>query len=201
MSGGYWLGMGVGASLIMAIGAQNAHVLRMGLRRQHVGLTVATCVIIDALLIAAGVAGMGAVIQSSPLLLSVARWGGAVFLLGYGLRALRAAWHPQTLVAGDALSITAPRAVTTALALSLLNPHVYLDTVVLLGAIGGQQPAASRLPFALGAMTASLLWFGAIGFGAKSLAHRLDKPNTWRAIDLLTGVMMLSLAVLVASGG
>lgn len=191
----YLKGLGLTAGLIVAIGAQNAHVLRMGLRRQHVGLTVAVCIAIDILLISAGVAGMGAVIDGNPLLLDLARWGGALFLVWYGLRAWRAALQSGTLEVGEqAATLTPGQAFTAVLSLSLLNPHVYLDTVVLLGSIGGQQAGAGKLWFSLGAMTSSVVWFLALGFGARLLLPLFSRPVSWRVLDGLIGVVMLSLA-------
>jgi L-lysine exporter family protein LysE/ArgO len=188
-------GMGIGASLIMAIGAQNAHVLRVGVRRQHVALTVLACILIDIALIAAGVAGMGALIQSSPLLLGAARWGGAAFLLWYGLRSWAAVLRPGALVAdAGAAPPGLRRALLSVLALSLLNPHVYLDTVVLLGSLGANYPLHERASFAVGAMTASLFWFTALGFGASQLSGLLQRPPVWKAIEALTGAIMLALA-------
>lgn len=195
----YLNGIGLCASLIMAIGAQNAHVLRMGLKRQHILITVLTCVVLDAVLIVLGVAGMGTLIQSSPSLLVAARWGGAAFLLWYGLRSLRAVLSSETLASErDAEQPSARQAFFTVLALSLLNPHVYLDTVVLIGAIGGQYPATARGSFAAGAMTASLLWFCMLGFGAQRLSGLFNKPAAWKCIDALTGAMMLGLAGSIA---
>lgn len=191
----YLKGMGLGAGLIIAIGAQNAHVLRMGLRQQHVGLTVAVCIAVDILLIGAGVAGMGAVIDGSPLLLDLARWGGALFLAWYGLRAWRAALDSGALkVDAQTTALTPGQAFTAVLALSLLNPHVYLDTVVLLGSIGGQQAGIGKLWFSLGAMTASAIWFLSLGFGARLLLPLFSRPVSWRILDGLIGVVMLSLA-------
>ncbi|MFC3530565.1 LysE/ArgO family amino acid transporter [Vogesella facilis] len=191
----FFKGMGLGASLIMAIGSQNAHVLRMGLLRQHVGATVLVCIVCDALLISAGVAGMGALIEQSPLLLELARWGGAAFLFWYGLRAWRAVLSNDSLaVAAGNVAIPLQQALATVLALTLLNPHVYLDTVVLLGSIGGQQPADSRLWFALGASCASLLWFLALGYGARLLAPLFARPLSWRVLDGVVGAVMWSLA-------
>ncbi|SFU87400.1 LysE/ArgO family amino acid transporter [Pseudoduganella namucuonensis] len=195
-------GLGLGASLIMAIGAQNAHVLRVGVRRQHVALTVATCVVIDVLLIGAGVAGMGVLIQSSPLLMGAARWGGAAFLLWYGLRSWAALLRPGALPAGEGgAPVSARNALLSVLAMSLLNPHVYLDAVVLLGAIGGNYPAHERPSFAVGAMTASLIWFTALGFGASRLSDLLRRPLAWKCIEALTGAIMLALAAALAFGG
>lgn len=192
----YVNGLGLGASLIMAIGAQNAHVLRMGIRRQHVVLTVIACVIIDIVLISLGVAGAGAVIQNSPTLLIIARWGGAAFLLWYGLRSWRSLLTPKSLNLGaEAAAPDARQALTTVVALSLLNPHVYLDTVVLLGSVGGSYPESQqRMGFSFGAMTASVLWFTALGFGAAQLSGVFQRPMVWKGIEALTGATMIALA-------
>jgi L-lysine exporter family protein LysE/ArgO len=188
-------GMGLGASLIMAIGAQNAHVLRVGVRRQHVAATVAICILIDVVLIAAGVAGMGALIQESPLLMGLARWGGAAFLVWYGLRSWASMLRADALeVRQGAVSPSLQRALVSVLALSLLNPHVYLDTLVLLGTLGGNYPQHQRASFAVGAMTASLLWFTALGFGASRLSEVFQRPLVWKGIEALTGFIMLTLA-------
>ena len=187
--------LGLCAALIMAIGAQNAYVLKVGVQKQHLVLTLAICIILDGLLIAAGVLGMGALVQSSPILLSVARWGGAAFLLAYGLRSWAAVFRQNSLQLAEASSpVTAKRALLTILAISLLNPHVYLDTVVLLGSIGGSYPVEQQPSFILGAATASLLWFGVLGFAAHALSRYLAKPAAWRCIDGLTGAVMLFLA-------
>lgn len=194
-------GLGLCAGLIMAIGSQNAHVLRTGLKREHVGLTVLACILIDATLIALGVAGMGAVVQSSPLLLGLARWGGAAFLLWYGIRSWRAVFASGALkVSAAEARVTAGQALAAIVALSLLNPHVYLDTVVLLGAIGGSFPADERFMFALGATTASALWFVCLGYGATRLSSWFARPVAWKWIDGMTGTMMLALSVSVAVG-
>ncbi len=192
-------GLGLGAGLIMAIGAQNAHVLRTGLRREHVGLTVLVCIVVDAGLIALGVAGMGTAVQASPLLLALAKWGGAAFLLWYGLRSWRAVFAVGALaIAPDGARTSVRQALLSVLALSLLNPHVYLDTVVLLGAIGGSFPAPQRLSFAAGAMCASALWFSALGFGARKLSPLFARPSAWKWIDGLAGTTMLALSASVA---
>lgn len=191
----YVNGLGLGASLIMAIGAQNAHVLRMGIRRQHVALTVAACIVIDVVLIGLGVAGAGAMIQDSPLLMATARWGGAAFLLWYGLRSWRSMLTPKALAVNAAEPAPhARQALASVAALSLLNPHVYLDTVILLGSVGGSYPAGQRWAFSAGAMTASLLWFTALGFGATRLAGVLGRPLAWKCIEGLTGAIMFALA-------
>jgi L-lysine exporter family protein LysE/ArgO len=195
----YLQGLGLGAGLIIAIGAQNAHVLRMGLRRQHIAITVGVCILCDVVLIAAGVAGMGAVIGRNPALLALVRWGGAGFLAWYGVRAWRAAWRGGALAVDGGLAALDPRqALGMALALSLLNPHVYLDTVVLLGSIGGQQAGLGRLWFAAGAMSASVAWFLSLGFGARVLSPLFSRPQAWRALDGMIGAVMLVLAGMLA---
>lgn len=189
------LGLGTGLSLIIAIGAQNAFVLRQGLRREHVLPVVVVCALSDALLIVAGVAGVGAALTLLPWLLPVVTVGGAVFLTVYGLLAARRAWRPHTLTA-EAGGRATPLATTvgTCLALTWLNPHVYLDTVVLLGSIANSQ-ADGRWWFAAGAVLGSLVWFGALGFGARLLRPLFARPVAWRVLDGVIAVVMLALAV------
>jgi len=195
----YLQGLVLGAGLIMGIGAQNAHVLRTAVRGHHVLPTVATCILVDVILIAAGTAGLGALIQSSPLLLALARYGGAAFLVWYGLRCWQSSLRGGASLAADpsAQTQTLGAALATVLALSLLNPHVYLDTVVLLGAVGSSLAQDDRSSFALGAITASILWFSAIGLGARRFASVLARPAVWRVIEALTGAMMFVLAALL----
>jgi L-lysine exporter family protein LysE/ArgO len=192
-------GLGMGASLIMPIGAQNAHVIRTGVSGRHVGLTVASCVIVDIALIALGMAGLGQLVESSSWLLAAARYGGAAFLLWYGVRCWTSAVRGAgARPAADAQQApTARRALAAVLAMSLLNPHVYLDTVVLLGAVGSSLAAGHRGAFAAGAMTASLLWFCALGLVAQRCAFVLGRPMVWRAIEAFTGATMLVLAILL----
>ena len=198
----FFNGLGLGAGLIMAIGAQNIHVLRTGLRSEHVGLTVLTCILIDASLIALGVAGMGTLVQASPVLLAMAKWGGAAFLLWYGLRSWRAVFvNSAVQVAANQVPTSRRQALLSVLALSLLNPHVYLDTVVLLGAIGGGFAPAGRPSFAAGATCASVLWFSALGYGATALSRLFARPTAWKWIDGIAGTTMLALSVSVASSG
>lgn len=195
-------GLGLGASLIMAIGAQNAHVIRTGVRGQHVLATVAACIAVDVLLIGLGIAGLGALVEASPTLMAVARYGGAAFLVWYGWRCWTSSLRGGASLAAspDAKAQTLGRALATVLALSLLNPHVYLDTVVLLGAVGSSLAGEARLSFALGAMTASVLWFSALGLGARRFATVLGRPAVWRAIEAATGTLMLVLAYLLVRG-
>jgi L-lysine exporter family protein LysE/ArgO len=192
-------GLAMGASLIMPIGAQNAHVIRTGVSGRHVGLTVAACILIDVSLIALGMAGLGKLVESSSWLLAAARYGGAAFLLWYGLRCWTSAWRGGS--GGPAVQGGEQpgrrRALFTVLAMSLLNPHVYLDTVVLLGAVGSSLAAGHRGAFAAGAMLASLLWFSLLGLGARRCAFVLGRPAVWRAIEGFTGTTMLVLAVLL----
>lgn len=192
-------GLGMGASLIMPIGAQNAHVIRTGVRGRHLLLTVATCVLIDITLIGLGMSGFGALVEASPLLLAICRWGGALFLVWYGCRCLKSAWqtHTAPVQQDGARAGSARQAFTLVLAMSLLNPHVYLDTVVLLGAVGSSLAAGHRTAFAAGAMLASLLWFSGLGLLARRCAFVLARPAVWRAVEVFTGATMLVLAALL----
>ncbi|MGO1053415.1 LysE/ArgO family amino acid transporter [Crossiella sp. CA198] len=190
-------GLGTGLSLIIAIGSQNAFVLRQGLRREHVLPVVAICGISDAVLIVAGVSGIGGLVQLWPGALTVVGWAGAVFLVGYGLLAARRALRPSALQAGTTGGGSVRAAILTCLALTWLNPHVYLDTVLLLGSVGNGYGAA-RWIFAAGAVAGSLLWFGALGFGARSLSGLFAKPVAWRVLDSLIAVTMLVLGVTMA---
>ena len=195
-------GLGLGASLIMAIGAQNAHVIRTAVRGRHVLATVATCIVVDVLLIGLGMSGLGALVEASPTLMAVARYGGAAFLVWYGWRCWKSSLRGGASLdlSLEAQNLTLGRALVTVLALSLLNPHVYLDTVVLLGAVGSSLAGDARPSFALGAMTASVLWFSALGLGAQRFARVLGRPSVWRAIEALTGSLMLVLAYLLVQG-
>ena len=188
-------GLGLGLSLIVAIGAQNAFVLRQGLRREHIVPVIAICAVSDAVLIALGVAGAGIVFDAVPWLIDVVRWVGFAFLLGYGALAARRALRPQRLLATEG---AAPRTVLTVVgttvALTWLNPHVYLDTVVLLGSIASTH-GDNRWAFAAGAMLGSVLWFTALGLGARLLAPLFAKPVAWRVLDALIAVVMAVIAV------
>jgi L-lysine exporter family protein LysE/ArgO len=191
-------GLALGFGLIVAIGAQNAFVLRQGLRREHVGSVVLFCAAADAMLIAVGVLGMAQALGQSPGLARALALAGAVFLAVYGAQALRRACRVQRLetsAAGSSLSRAA--AVTQAAAFTLLNPHVYLDTVLLVGSIGAQQPAALRGWFIAGAAGASLAWFSLLGFGARWLAPWFARPRAWQVLDGLIGVTMLVLSGLL----
>jgi L-lysine exporter family protein LysE/ArgO len=193
-------GLGFGLSLIIAIGAQNAFVLRQGLRREHVLAVVAICALSDALLIALGVAGLGTLLQLVPWLLVVVRVGGAAFLIVYGVLAARRALRPAALITEDAGHSTPLwTAVLTCLALTWLNPHVYLDTVVLLGSVAGTH-GDDRWWFGLGAAVGSILWFSALGFGARFLRPLFAKPMAWRVLDGIIAVVMTAIAISLLLG-
>jgi L-lysine exporter family protein LysE/ArgO len=191
-------GFGLGAGLIIAIGAQNAYVLRQGIRREHVLLIATLCFLCDATLIAAGAAGFGRLVSSMPELERIAAWGGAAFLAAYGARAFYSALRPGRLEVGEEEPRAGGSALEAAgitLALSLLNPHVYLDTVVLLGSIAGQFEPEHRVWFAVGAMGASGVWFYGLGLGARWLAPLFRRPVAWRVLDLGIGCVMWGIAV------
>lgn len=185
-----------GLSLIVAIGAQNAFVLRQGLRREHVFAIVLFAAVSDAILIIVGIAGLGAVIQSYPLALEVIRYFGAAYLVWFGVSALRRALNPSSLDAGQGAGISLGKAVATVAALTYLNPHVYLDTVILLGGIGNQF-GAERWLFAIGAATASFVWFFSLGYFAKLLSRFVSSPKFWRVLDGFIALVMFSIAVLL----
>lgn len=192
-------GAGTGLSLIVAIGSQNAFVLQRGLRRDRVPLVVAICAVSDIVLIVAGVAGIGALLTRWPHVVDVVRWAGAAFLIGYGLLALRRAVRPAALVAAGAVATSVRATVLTTIALTWLNPHVYLDTVLLLGSVGNGFGDA-RWWFVVGACVASGVWFTALGFGAGALAGVFRRPAAWRALDLLIAATMLTLGVVLLRG-
>jgi L-lysine exporter family protein LysE/ArgO len=186
---GFFAGLG----LIVAIGAQNAFVIRQGLKRQHVLAVVAICALADAALIALGIAGLGAIIQGLPWLLEGVRWFGVAYLTWFGIKSVRSAFKNQTMdtSGGDAGSLK--KAVLAVLGFTFLNPHVYLDTVILLGSISNQF-AEDRWIFGFGAMTASIVWFSTIGFGARAASRFMSKPIFWRVLDSLIAAVMFSIA-------
>ena len=193
---GFFLSFG----LILAIGAQNAFVLRQGIRGEHVMAVVLTCAICDALLITLGVSGFGAIMAAAPWVEPLFRWGGAAFLLIYAARAARSAWR-----GGEALDPAANKSmglratVLTCLALTWLNPHVYLDTVILIGSISTQYHGA-RLQFGIGAATASFVFFMALGYGASLLRPLFARPAAWRVLDAIVAIIMAAIAILLILG-
>ena len=184
-------------TLIAAIGAQNAFVLRQGIRREHVLPVVAVCTVSDIVLISAGIAGFGALISAHPSVVDIAKFGGAAFLLGYGLLAARRAWRPSALTPSESAPARLVEVVITCLALTWLNPHVYLDTVVLLGALANEH-RDDRWLFGIGAVTASAVWFVTLGLGARRLAGLFATPMTWRILDGLIAIVMIGLGLWLA---
>ncbi|MEW5628037.1 LysE/ArgO family amino acid transporter [Streptomyces hydrogenans] len=191
-------GFGTGLSLIVAIGAQNAFVLRQGARRQAVLAVVGICAVSDALLIAFGVAGLGAVVTAWPAGLAVVGLAGGAFLICYGLLAARRALRPagEALATKGAAAGSVRTAVLTCLAMTWLNPHVYLDTVLLLGSVAADR-GSLRWVFGLGAMLASLTWFAGLGYGARLLGGVLSRPAAWRVLDTLVAATMLAMGVML----
>ena len=195
-------GLVTGLTLIVAIGAQNAFVLRQGIRREHVGAVALLCSVSDAALILAGVTGIGTIVERARVVLDVVRWAGAAFLMGYAVLALRRAVHPGELHATTGGPPVALRPVlTTAAALTFLNPHVYLDTVLLVGSIANQHGDPGRWVFAFGAVLGSFLWFFGLAYGAGRLAPLFARPAAWRVLDGLIAVVMATIAVSLLLGG
>lgn len=193
-------GFSLSAALIVAIGAQNLFVLRQGLRAEHVGPIVLFFGLSDALLIAAGVSGVGAFLSAAPQLTTLLAAGGAAFLGWYGIAALRRMASPSAMSAAAGGSVTLGRAIATGAAFSFLNPHVYLDTVLLMGTAGSAQPEELRPVFALGAAAASFTWFITLGYGARLLQPVFSRPSAWRVLDLVVGIVMLTLAASLLVG-
>ena len=189
-------GLLTGAALIIAIGAQNAYVLRQGIRREHVLPIVAICALSDAVLIIAGVGGMGALVAAAPGLITAVKWLGAAFLIAYGLLAARRALHAEHLdaAANGGGPVPLRTAILTVLAFTWLNPHVYLDTLVFLGSVATSH-AGQRWGFAAGAAGASLLWFTGLGYGARLLAPIFARPIAWRVLDAVIAVVMIALGI------
>lgn len=193
-------GLASGLSLIVAIGAQNAFVLRQGLQRSHVALVIAVCAVSDLVLILLGVAGIGAIIERAPAVLDVVRWAGAAFLVAYGALAAWRAIRGQAagqLGAGQTVSWVA--VLGTGLAFTWLNPHVYLDTVLLLGSLASTHGPDGRWWFAAGAGLASVAWFTALGVGARFLAPVFRRRSAWRVLDAAIAAVMFSMAVLLVA--
>ncbi|HET8765144.1 MAG TPA: LysE/ArgO family amino acid transporter [Rhodanobacter sp.] len=196
----WFAGLAAGAGLIIAIGAQNAFVLRQGLQRRHVGAVVLVCIAADLVLITLGVAGLGLLVRGSPGVLQVVRYAGVAFLAAYGVLALHRAWRGESgLRPADDAATSRRRALLACLGFTLLNPHVYLDTVVLLGSLSTHYAGVGRWFFAAGAGTASVLWFTALGYGARALLPVFRSPVAWRVLDVLVAAFMLALAGLLAA--
>ena len=192
-------GLLTGLSLIVAIGAQNAYVLRQGLRRAYVGPVVTICTLSDYVLIVAGVGGIGLIVQHAGWALQAVRWFGVAFLAWYGLTSAWRARRPaSSLSAARGEASNKPAVIRSVVALTWLNPHVYLDTMVLLGSIANTQGTSGRWWFAVGACVASTLWFAGLGYGARFAAGLLATPRAWQVLDLLIAATMLGIAVKLA---
>ncbi len=191
-------GFGVSAGLIIAIGAQNAHVLSLGIRQQHPMAAALICSFFDAILIIAGVLGMGLLLEQFPSLNLYASLGGALFLGIYGVRALRSAAFPGTLTPSESeLPGSLKLVVISTLMVTLLNPHVYLDTMILIGTVGGRYSATDQLLFIAGAALASCSWFFTLAWGGRKLRPLFSSPGAWRILDLIVAMTMLTLSVLL----
>jgi L-lysine exporter family protein LysE/ArgO len=198
MTSAFLNGFVLGASLIIAIGAQNAFILKQGLLRQHVFILCLICALSDALLIAAGVGGLGTLISSNPALIKAITLFGALFLAAYAFMAFRRAFHASSMgVSGEGSSLG--KAIATVLALTFLNPHVYLDTVMLLGGLSSRYEGDARLAYGVGAMLASFVWFFSLGYGARLLLPLFQKPSAWRVLDILIGIVMSLIAISLAA--
>jgi L-lysine exporter family protein LysE/ArgO len=195
LSADFWSGFATSMALIVAIGSQNAFVLRQGLRREHVLPLVLFCALSDASLIVAGIAGLGVMLRGNATWMAVTRYGGALFLGGYALLAARRAWVGSQLQLDATRSSTLPAALAACFGFTFLNPHVYLDTVVLLGSVAAQRGDSARWVFAAGACAASGVWFSALGFGARLLGPLFEQVAAWRVLDSLIALVMAVLAV------
>ena len=190
----FFTGFAMSAALIMAIGAQNLFVLRQGLKREYVGPIVLFCGCADAILIGAGVGGVGALVGAMPQLTLVLTLGGAAFLAWYGCKAFERMLAPEAMAVAAQGRLSLGSAMGAAAAFTFLNPHVYLDTVLLMGAAGSAQAPALRPVFVAGAATASITWFAALGYGARILTPLFARPAAWKVLDAIVGVVMMALA-------
>ena len=188
-------GFAISFGLIVAIGAQNAFILRQGLMREHVFALCLVASLSDALLVALGVAGVGTFVASNATLFTVMTLGGAVFLTVYGAMAARRALSPSALVAGRCEGLSLRAALATLLALTFLNPHVYVDTLLLVGSLSARFEGAGRLAFGIGATSASFVWFFLLGYGARLLAPLFARPAAWRVLDAIIALIMWSIAL------
>lgn len=191
-------GLLLGASLIIAIGAQNAFILRQGLLRRHVFVLCLICAVSDAALIALGVGGLGTLISQAPVLIKAVTIGGVLFLGAYAVIAFRRALHPQAMNRDDTKSGSLKAAIATCLAFTFLNPHVYLDMVVLIGGLSAHFEDGARMAFGVGAALVSFIWFFGLGYGARLLEPVFARPAAWRVLDVIIGLVMSALAISLA---
>lgn len=190
-------GFGAAGGLIVAIGAQNAFVLSQGVRRNHHFIIALVCIVCDIVFISAGIAGFGRTVSTNPLLSQLVAWGGAGFLFFYGLRSFRSAFRGASMDISERTAMTMKTAIITTLAVTLLNPHFYLDTVILLGSVSSQFHGESRLYFWVGSVSASTLWFISLTLGGQMLAPLFKKQISWRILDSIVCATMWGIAVLL----
>ncbi|WP_028584194.1 LysE/ArgO family amino acid transporter [Desulfogranum mediterraneum] len=188
-------GLTTGAALIIAIGAQSSFILSNGIRKNRILTIILICSLCDAVLISTGISGVGALINSRPLLAQLTLWGGSCFLFAYGLRSLFSAVKGGRMEPAGRVEDSLATVVLSTLAVTLLNPHVYLDTMVLIGSIGARFNGQERLLFAAGAICASCLWFALLGFGGRKLAPLFRSNTSWRILDTMLGLLMFSLGI------
>ena len=193
-------GFALGGSLIIAIGAQNAFVIRQGVLNQYVFWICLFCSMSDAILIWSGIYGLAAVLAVAPQMLALLRYGGAAFLVWYGVKAFRRALDPNAMTVSDSNSKSLVSALAMCAAFTWLNPHVYVDTVLLVGSIANARVSGEQLPFAFGASLASFVWFFVIGYGAKALRGPLSQPKVWRGIDAAIAGIMFWIAIKLLLG-
>jgi len=193
----FFKGLTIGFSLIIAIGAQNAFVLKQAILKKHLFLMAITCSLIDSILIIAGVNGIGTIITSNSLFIEISRWGGAIFLFYYGVRSFQSSFKKRRSldIEDEPIALSFKKAILTLLAVSLLNPHTYLDACVLMGSIGTNFLNDERLSFTIGAISASFIWFFSLSYGAKFLQPIFAKPIAWRILDFLIGCIMFLIAL------
>lgn len=193
-------GFGMGGGLIVAIGAQNAFILTQAVKKNHTIPIMLVCIVCDMIFIGLGVSGVGAAVAKNPTIGTIATWGGAAFLVWYGLGAFKSALKGGTLETGNDADLTLKAAVLAALAVTLLNPHFYLDTIVLLGSVSGSLAGDARLVFGAGAIAASIIWFASLSFGGRLLAPLFAKPAAWRVLDGVVCSIMWLLAFSLIRG-
>lgn len=194
-------GFGLGLGLIVAIGAQNAFVLRQGLDKQHLFITAFICSVSDAILIFFGIFGFGAIVNRYPALISLTTWGGAIFIFVYGFGSIRSSMSPRSMnIDPSAHEANLRKTILTTLAFTWLNPHVYLDTIVLIGSVGTQFISSDRALFGMGAMLASIVWFYGLAYGASRLATLFEEPSAWRVLDATIGIIMWWIAFSLVAG-
>lgn len=193
----FFEGFLLSASLIIAIGPQNLFVLKQGLKKQHLLLAAATCSISDSILIILGVYGVAKLITAFPIFLNIMLWGGVLFLFWYGIKCFRSAFHPEVMVTSLENELSSNKWATfiSLLGFTLLNPHVYIDNVLVLGTVGAERASIEQIPFIIGASAASFVWFFSLSYGASILSHLFKNPRVWQILETIMGFIMIGIAV------